>query len=182
MCCRPLFLAPLSLPAAVRWGASRHLQYVKNAWQEWLCTAWVWAASCLQFCSCSLTFFSPLTICVHIHGCVCVHVFLCMHDGLPSPGHCQRNCRRGTFNSVSLWISREWQLCVCVHVCVHMSLYVSVCLLWVIDQIFCLQRFRALPSIGPPTPALAPPLWVKQAPEWSTSCGGLGTFTHWPLL
>ncbi len=37
----------LSLMPAVSPWTFRHLQYVKNAWQEWLFTTWVWASSCL---------------------------------------------------------------------------------------------------------------------------------------
>lgn len=55
-----LFTFAVALPAAVWWGASRHLQYVKNARQEWLCTAWVWAVSCLL---CGLTACAFLCVC-----------------------------------------------------------------------------------------------------------------------
>ncbi len=45
--CVCVCIMDLSLMPVVSPWTSRHLQYVKNAWQEWLFTTWVWATSCL---------------------------------------------------------------------------------------------------------------------------------------
>lgn len=47
--CTCSWIVGLSAVPAVSLWTFRHLWYVRNAWQEWLWTTWVWATSWLHF-------------------------------------------------------------------------------------------------------------------------------------
>ncbi len=72
-----------------------------------------------------------LHMCVSVHACVCSCVSICMMDLSFELWALSLELLKGTFNSVWLWTSGEWQLSAQISVCVCVSELGSlkVCLL-----------------------------------------------------
>lgn len=112
--------------------------------RDGLRTAWVWAVSCVLL--------QPH--CMYLSPCVCMRdLFLCStssaQDGLDflALGLVTRVAAEVSLTQFSYGSDENGRrVFVCVHVCELLCLKVRR--LWVIDQIFCLQRFWALPQWG----------------------------------